>query len=205
VVLKIFAAMAKTKPSKKSKKRDKSILNGTTVPRAKPAPQREDPAQLLTKATELLQTSQPGEALPLAQKALSLLQSSPTKVAQLPALNLVAEISLELGDADSARNLFLQAAEIDPDGSIPETNGGGSEKFLWLAQLSEEGGMDSVGWFEKGVRALKSEIAQLEGKKGAEEALLVEEKKGKLARALCGVVEIYMTDLSCVQIRSLLR
>jgi len=188
--------MAKTKPSKKSKKRDKSILNGTTVPRPKSAPPKENPTQLLAKAIELLQTSQPEEALPLAQKALSLLQSSSTQVAQLPALSLVAEINLELGDTASARESFLQAAEIDPDGSVPETNGGGSEKFLWLAQLSEEGGIDSVRWFEKGVGTLKNEIRELESTNGVEEVLVAEEKKAKLARALCGVVEIYMTDLS---------
>lgn len=188
--------MAKTKPSKKSKKRDKSILNGTNVPRPKSTAQKEDPTQLLAKATELLQTSQPAEALPLAQKALSLLQTSPSKVALLPALNLIAEIDLELGDVSSARDSFIHATEIDPDGSIPESNGGGSEKFLWLAQLSKEGGADSVRWFEKGVRILKTELGSLENKKGQQEVLLVEEKKQKLARALCGVVEIYMTDLS---------
>jgi hypothetical protein len=83
---------------------------------------------------------------------------------------------------------------------MPEEAGGGSEKFLWLAQLCEEGGQESVIWFGKGVRILKSQISSLEGQSGgvtaAERALEIEEKKKKLAAALCGVVEVYMTDLS---------
>lgn len=102
----------------------------------------------------------------------------------------MAEIHLELGGADKARAYFLQAASLDPNGSIPETQGGGAEKFFWLAQLSEEGGRDSVSWFEKGIVALRNEIAST-----SDPAVKAERRK-KLAAALCGVVEIYMTDLS---------
>lgn len=96
--------------------------------------------------------------------------------------------------------------DLDATGSIPESQGGGAEKFLWLAQLCEEGGRESVEWFEHGCDALRRQIASLEElisessstSDGAETEAKVKavEKKRKLAEALCGIVEIYMTDLS---------
>lgn len=99
-------------------------------------------------------------------------------------------------EADAARECFLRAVELDPNGTIPESEGGGAEKFLWLAQLSEVGGKDSVQWFEKGVSALRTIIQQLEEKQDPQTAAELAEKKKKMANALCGVAEIYMTDLS---------
>ncbi|KAF2842400.1 hypothetical protein M501DRAFT_998683 [Patellaria atrata CBS 101060] len=183
--------MAKTRPKSKSKSKSKN--------KHKIEPDRpEDAPSLLTRATSLLQTSQPAEALPLAQRALSLLQptSAPTPAA-LPALTLLGEINVELGDIDAARGHFSAAAEMDPDGGL-----GGADKFLWLAQLCEEGGREAVGWFERGAGALRREIGVLEGnsRKGKRADGVLEEgletKKRKLADALCGVVEVYMTDLS---------
>ena len=110
--------------------------------------------------------------------------------------------------------------ELDPDGQIPEGEGGGAEKFLWLAQLSEEGGRDSVDWFERGCAVLRRQIASLEEEVArnipqnsakehsgdveevdnilaeADAETRIEEKRDKLAEALSGIVEIYMTDLS---------
>ncbi|KAI9839983.1 MAG: hypothetical protein M1819_000175 [Sarea resinae] len=189
--------MAKTRPSKKEKKRERSVLNGTTGPIQK-SPPTESPESLLAEATALLQTSQPEQALELAERALALLQpaSTPT-VASLPALSILAETHLELGDVEGARERFLTAVSLDPAGEIPEEAGGGAEKFLYLAQLCEEGGAESVQWFEKGAAALRRDIAALEGKKAEpEEEYMAEEKKRKLANALCGVAEVYMTDLS---------
>lgn len=194
--------MAKTKPSKKSSKRNKTVLNGTTVPRPnstskKPA---ESPASLLDKATTLLHTSQPDQALGLAQRALALLQpSSKQTQSALPALNLIAEIYVELGDVDAAREYFLRAVDLDPEGEVPEAVGGGAEKFLWLAQLCEDGGAASVQWFEKGAAVLKRQISALEAATtGPDAELVAQDKRRKLANALCGVVEVYMTDLSYV-------
>jgi hypothetical protein len=92
--------------------------------------------------------------------------------------------------------------KVDEDGSLPEDLGGGPEKFLWLAQLSEEGGQDSVSWFERGAAALRSQIQtiteSLESRPLAREQLeaSIAEKRKRLAETLCGVVEVYMTDLS---------
>ncbi|KAI9782965.1 MAG: hypothetical protein M1839_004440 [Geoglossum umbratile] len=201
--------MAKTKPdNKKSKKsRQKSILNNVA-----PSPKKQRPSlspeALLTEATALLHTGQPAEALPLAQRAFSLLSApSLSSKAALPTLNLLAEINIELGDIDAARSNFLEAVALDPDGVVPESKGGGAEKFLWLAQLCEEGGEESVRWFERGVDVLQREIGSLEssssreGKKKSEGSegeteTVLEEKQKKLASALCGIIEVYMTDLA---------
>ncbi|MCJ1399838.1 NAD-dependent histone deacetylase sir2 [Xylographa trunciseda] len=201
--------MGKSRPSNHSKgsRRDKerSILSGTQVPRSKARKSQValDPTTLLAQATALLQTGQPDAVLPIAQRALALLQpasSSPTPLS-LPALNLLGEIYLELGDPTSATNTFLQAVSLDPDGLVPENAGGGVEKFLWLAQLCEEGGDESIRWFEKGTEVLERDISDLEvqlaaGAKEEEKQVLLEEKKRKLAAALCGMVEVWMTDLS---------
>jgi tetratricopeptide (TPR) repeat protein len=178
--------MAKTKPQDRKSK--KSAKNGTPKPKA-------SPEALLVQAATLLQTSEPEEALVAARRALNILQpsSSPPSVAALPALNLLGEIQVELGDPESAREAFEAAIAIDPLGASD-----GAEKFLWMAQLNEEGGAKSVAWFEKGIEVLKREIGELEGKlvKKTEVTDLLEEKKQKVANSLCGIAEVYMTDLS---------
>lgn len=172
----------KTKPTRTKKKK-------TKIPPM-------TPSALLAQAETLLHTGRPDEALPLATQALTILHPSPQTPtpAALPALTLLAEINLELGSPTTARAHFLAAAALDPDG-------GGAEKFLWLAQLSEEGGRDSVDWFEKGAEALRRQIMQTVGADDdddGEASDAVESMMKRLASALCGIVEIYMTDLSYV-------
>lgn len=175
-------------------------------------PKTPTPTQLVNEATSFLHTGDPEAALPLALRALVLTQSNPISIPaaqpnsnsnpanpvreSLPALKILAEINLELGDAEAARAYFLQAVDVDPEGEIAEDEGGGPEKFLWLAQLCEEGGEESVRWFERGAGVLRRAIAMAEQKGGDLEGL--EEKRKKLARALCGIIEVYMTDLSYV-------
>lgn len=118
------------------------------------------------------------------------------------ALSLLGQIHVELGEVDSARQFFLSAVKVDEDGSLPEDLGGGAEKFLWLAQLSEEGGQDSVGWFERGAAALRAQIQTLTDALESrpltrdEQEAAINEKRRKLADTLCAVAEVYMTDLS---------
>ena len=187
--------MAKTKTSKQQKEAKKSskMANGS-------ARQNETPEQLYASAIDLVEQSQPEDALRQAKKLWSQCQNG-LVTEQLPALNLLGEISVELGDVDSAKQYFEQAVVLDPEGKVPEAMGGGAEKFLWLAQLCEEGGKASVQWFEKGAAALQGEIEALEtgNMPGMDEEgmlMLRVEKKRKLANALCGIVEVYMTDLS---------
>ncbi|KAJ5333245.1 uncharacterized protein N7506_007028 [Penicillium brevicompactum] len=166
--------MGKPRPQKKksSKPREKSVLGpGGSISKGNMA---QDPSKLLDQATTLLQTGRADEALVLAQQALD----------------------VELGDIDTARTYFLQAVQLDQDGSIPESEGGGAEKFLWLAQLSEAGGKDSVLWFEMGVTSLRQALQGLEGKTSPEAIADIAQKKTKLSNALCAVAETYMTDLS---------
>jgi tetratricopeptide (TPR) repeat protein len=189
--------MAKTKPNnKKTKKREKSALHRVVGSPSKASTPPETPPILLAQATASLQQGDIAGAIKPAKRALSLLD--PQSEAALPALNLLGEIHIELGQIDAARQYFLQATAIDQDGAIGEDFGGGAEKFLWLAQLSEEGGQDSVDWFEKGAVCLRMQIQQLldQKKLGKEGQVLLEEKTKKLTGALCAVVEVYMTDLS---------
>lgn len=191
--------MAPRRPDKKSKKSGKGAISraagGSASNNEKPvAP------QVLVKAAEFqLQEGNVQDAATLAEKALegSALGSDDA----LSALNFLGQISLELGDFETARAYLLRAVAIDEDGVKDESIGGGPEKFLTLAQLSEEGGKDSVGWFEKGAAALKARIQTLEGAKGKgkqsdEQTILLDELRKKLAMTLCSVAEVYMTDLS---------
>lgn len=201
--------MGKPKPAKdnKSKKKAKSVLNHVLPSQHRPPSKKNqesdpeiDSILLVTAAAEHLQHSEVDKALELATRALQKVSKSDNHIAPLQALNLLGEIHVELGDIEAARAYFLRAAEIDVDGSINEANGGGGEKFLWLAQLSEEGGLDSVRWYEKGAKALRERIQEiLDNPKLAASELgqeMLEEKRRKLATTLCGVVEVFMTDLS---------
>ncbi|KAE9968494.1 hypothetical protein BLS_005846 [Venturia inaequalis] len=181
--------MGKSRPPEKSKlnKKKKSAMNGTL----------KSPSQLLVEAVGQLHTSNPQGALKLATTALKTLRTKPDKTEQLPALTVLGEICIELGDVSTAVAFFTQAAEIDADGEVPEERGGGPEKFFWLAQLSEEGGRDSVNWYQKGADVLRKQIAALAAQENNEEAeILLDEQRVKLASALCSVAEIWMTDLS---------
>lgn len=182
--------MAKTKPthnSSKSKRKNK-----------KSEKRNQDPAELYAQSISLLQTGQPEEAFSVAQKLLKVVTpTSNYTLASLPALSLLGEISIEIGDAEISHFYFLEAAKLDPEGKIAEEEGGGAEKFLWLAQLCGEGGKESIDWFEKGARVLRRGVGDLEPEANDETSqALLEEKKNRLANALCGMIEVYMTDLS---------
>jgi tetratricopeptide (TPR) repeat protein len=193
--------MAKVKPNqKKSKKHEKSSLNRVAASPPKSIPPPETPSLLLAQATAALQQGDILGAVPLAKRALTLVGKNAEE--SLPALNLLGEVHVELGEVDAAREYFLAAVTIDDDGEVDEEMGGGPEKFLWLAQLSEEGGKESVMWFEKGASTIRTQIrgllesASKSGKAGALLEKLLEEKRRRLATALCGIVDVYMTDLS---------
>lgn len=182
--------MAKTRPSKNKSKKDKADRQGNRMIRDV----KEDPMVLYEQATALLQTGQPDAALGLVDRALKL--SSDESPNTLIGLNLIAEVHIELGNIDVARECFERVVQLDPEGTIPDEQGGGPEKFLWLAQLSEEGGKDSVTWYERGVGALRRVIQLLEEEDAQKNASALEERRAQMAQALCSVVEIYMTDLS---------
>ncbi|KAL4959664.1 uncharacterized protein BDV14DRAFT_193615 [Aspergillus stella-maris] len=181
--------MGKPRPHKKkaskTKSREKSVLSaGGSISKRN---MNEDPAKLLEQATTLLQTGQADAALEQAQQAL---QSAPANSpAQLSSLNAVAEIYVELGEIELAKQHFLKAVELDPNGAIPESEGGGAEKFLWLAQLSELGGKDSVQWFEKGVLTVTRWEKDAESRCEAliTEALLVQPQSPEVLQTLASI------------------
>lgn len=216
--------MAKTK-AKSTKQKD--ILRSTSAPLVKSTPKKSQKSieDLLTEAAELLEQSQPELALPLAEEALARLeterqqqkpQSTPEDDTDIDDLLLLAaqgkptlptvlvlsgEIHVALGEIDSAQRNFTRATQIDKDGALIS-----AEPWLWLAQLCEEGGGESIRYFEQACDVLRNEIEVLEEavtemattdvEGAASTRTVLDEKKGKLADALCAMAEVYMTDLS---------
>ncbi|KAL9617248.1 MAG: hypothetical protein Q9160_007929 [Pyrenula sp. 1 TL-2023] len=180
--------MAKSKPIDRGKRKKRKTKAHKTEY------EKRSPEDLLFEAYTLQQESQLESALPLAQRALVKINSSQTdRKAQLPALLLLAQIFLDLGASDEAYRQYLAAIEIDSNGENV-----GAEPFLWLAQLCEEGGQESISWFEKGLTILREEIVKLEATALARDDLVevLSEKKQKMVDSLCGMAEVYMTDLS---------
>ncbi|KAH6625967.1 hypothetical protein B0J18DRAFT_126973 [Chaetomium sp. MPI-SDFR-AT-0129] len=190
--------MAPTKPKKKSHKdkaRDRARAKAASTQNS-----NVNPRELLTQATTSLEEGDPEAAARIALVAYEHIGEGGRQAGA--ALSLLGQIHVELGDIDSAHAFFAAAVKADEDGSLPEDLGGGPEKFLWLAQLSQEGGQDSVSWFERGASALRAQIqvltSELESRpltRDVQEALIADKRK-RLAEALCSVVEVYMTDLS---------
>lgn len=192
--------MAKSKPADKPKKvrsLHRKSHHGDT---------QQSPSSLLRQASILLQTGQPDDALKLVNRVFELVPEN--SASSLPAFSMLGEILVEVGDIENARTAFLKAVEIDPQGDQDlnfddEDVGGAAEKFLWLAQLCEEGGTESVSWYENGIKVLRRRIGMLEDRKQTSNGkaiheidALLDEQRSKLSNALCGVAEIYMTDLS---------
>lgn len=195
--------MGKTRPTrrkdaKQARKaaRHAEIYSATaTTATASSADDGDSANELLARAAAQLQIGDPDSALPYAQKAEALLvRSKSPATSLLPVLSLLGEIHVEAGNPEAALAAFGRAAELDPEGRIPETEGGGAEKFFWLAQLSEHGGRESIERYEQGIAILERLIVADEGKadKDAEQ----EERRRKLASALCSMIEVWMTDLS---------
>ena len=199
-------AMAKTKT--RSRNGSKDILRSTNAPlvRSSVAKAQKSTEDLLAEAADLLEKSQPDQALPLIQEALKrleqdtkaysdidvLLQNAAQEKATFPvALNLGADIYLALGDADEARRHFELCVKIDPNGALVS-----AEPYLQLAQLCEEGGQRSLEYYDKAVEVMKNEIDVLEEQRqieGTEE--IIDARRAKIAEALCSMAEVYMTDL----------
>ncbi len=184
--------MAKFKQDLRSRKRKKSSASSTV----KLSPEMTH--HFLEQGISLLHAGQPEEALAIAKKALKCVSSAKFRgLSQLPVLELLGEIYVELGDPEEARKAFTEAANLDPDAALPEEAGGGADKFLWLAQLCVEGGAESIMWYEKGCTVLRRAVGALADYVGtSDEVLSHEMNKRKLANALCGAAEVYMTDLS---------
>ncbi|KAF8470882.1 hypothetical protein BDZ91DRAFT_719165 [Kalaharituber pfeilii] len=178
---------------KRQRKQDRALAAAklSSNPFADTTPATEESVQsLVATASELLRNDcSPTAALSAITRALNL---EPTSLA---AIELAGEINVELGDVDAARKYFEKAIELDSEGAHEDAGGSGPEKFLWLAQLCENGGMEAVSWYERGVKVLNSWIMECQSNQKGPEILEERGLKGKLCSALCGMAEIYMTDL----------
>lgn len=155
-----------------------------------------DAGSILDDAETLFEVGNLDEAISLADKALT--TTGEGGDFELRALNLLGLLHVEDGEIDEAREFFERAAKIDKDGDMDEKVGGGPEKFLFLAELSEEGGQDTVKWFDRGAVALRKQIQALDAvaSKTPEQQAAHDDKQKKLGGVLCAVAEVYMTDLS---------
>ncbi|KAK1769417.1 hypothetical protein QBC33DRAFT_512938 [Phialemonium atrogriseum] len=151
--------MAPTRPDKKKANARAKKARRTTAAAAAAAT---SPRQLLAEATARLEQGDVGEAARLAEEACE----RSTGAGRGAALTLLGEIRVEAGEMAEARACFLRAVEAaggeegdDDDGHGDDE--GGAEKFLWLAQLCEEGGRESVTWFERGAAVLRRQIGRL--------------------------------------------
>ena len=189
--------MAPTKPKSKSQsKKAKDRIRGAKTAQSPAVNARE----LLANATAALEVGDAETAARLARTAYEHIGEKGRQAGA--ALSLLGQIYVELGEVAKARKCFLKAVSVDEDGTQAEDIGGGPEKFLWLAQLSEEGGQDSVSWFERGAAALRKQIQTLSETLDSrpltrdQQEVVITEKRRKLADTLCAVTEVYMTDLS---------
>ncbi|EQK99539.1 Tetratricopeptide-like helical [Ophiocordyceps sinensis CO18] len=154
------------------------------------------PGSTLADSETQLAAGNLDEAIILATRALD--ATGPGGAFELRALNLLGVLHVETGDIEEARGFFERAVKLDEHGLVDEKVGGGPEKFLFLAQLSEEGGQDSVAWFERGAAALRRQAQALSdvANRRPEQQSDLDEKRQKLGGVLCAVAEVYMTDLS---------
>lgn len=206
--------MAKSKANTETRSRHKSkdILRSTNAPLVKttlPKPSPKSTEELLSEASDLLESSQPELALPLAQEAIARLEASTQDYKDVDtllrlaaqekptfpnALVLGADICLALGDLPKAVARYELATKLDPDGQLIS-----AEPWLQLAQLCEEGGKKSIRYFDKAIEVMKNEIEVLDDEETMhmdQTKEIVDSRRQKVAEALCGMAEVYMTDLS---------
>lgn len=182
---------SKSKSSRKST-REKSLLNSTgsfsTNPHASSTSKTAGVDLLAEASTQLHERSSASAALPLITAHLSIHPNSP------PALDLLGEIHIELGDTSAAFSAFSKSASLDPDGN-PEPAGSGPEKFLWLAQLSSADA--AVSYYEQGITIIKRWLAAATTNTTTTTTPPPADRglESKLVSALCGLAEIYMSDL----------
>ncbi|KAA8909987.1 hypothetical protein TRICI_004290 [Trichomonascus ciferrii] len=132
--------------------------------------------ETVDKAKGLLHASQPQECINLL---LPRAEQDPNNVVILQTLG---EAYVEIGEPANAYALFEKAAELDGEGKQ-----GGFEKFLWLGQLN--GDRIGLGWYEAGLNGLREQYSN------ATEEDDVAFLKKKISQGLCGMIEIWMTDL----------
>ena len=204
-----MAKLRTKKNSSKGHRKEKDILRRNAAPASK-SPLKLKSAfdersidDLLTEATTLLEQSQPDGAIPIVEEALRRLEAErqarnqeeyvPAQVTVPAVLVLAGETHMSIGHTLQAQSHFKRATKLDPDGSIVS-----ADPWLWLAQLSDTGGNDSISNYTQAIIILRREVGVLQDQSIRNEDLedVVQGKRIKLAEALCSMTEVYMTDLS---------
>jgi len=118
------------------------------------------------------------------------LASSPEEQAQV--YDSLGQAVQSLGDVEQAKQYFLEANEVDPDGSY--------ERLLSLAQLHE--GYDSLEYYHKGLDLALSNLELLtpkkkKGKAHKDPASKAEraELRYTISNIYCSIADLYLTDL----------
>lgn len=151
-----------------------------------------DFADVLVQGRQLLDNSEASQCVeflvPILQQQESLndFENAAQSDSLLEVMQLGGEALLELGNPQDAYKLLEKAVQFDPQGER-----GGSEKFLWMGQLA--GDRLGLQYYEKGIDILKKQINQAGNHKLNTDE--VKFKRKKISDALCGMVEIWMTDL----------
>ncbi|KNE68255.1 hypothetical protein AMAG_12929 [Allomyces macrogynus ATCC 38327] len=148
----------------------KSSRSSSSTASAPAPPPPSDPETALPLATALVERGELAEALQLAQHVLS---SYPT---HLTTLELVGTLLLDLGKPVEAKSAFDRYVAVDQNNA---------SVLLYLAQLSAA--KDAVAWYQRAGQVLEAKLAAAGGD--------VAELKEKISEALCGIAEIYLTDL----------
>eukprot|EP00002_Diphylleia_rotans_P021566 TRINITY_DN4196_c0_g1_i2.p1 TRINITY_DN4196_c0_g1~~TRINITY_DN4196_c0_g1_i2.p1 ORF type:complete len:414 (+),score=98.99 TRINITY_DN4196_c0_g1_i2:46-1287(+) len=133
-------------------------------------------AEYKAEAEELLQAGDPRSAARIYRQ---LLQWQPTHTRWMDAL---AEVQLEMGKLQQARQLLQQSIELAPTDNFA--------KYMYAGQLVD--GLEAVALYKKGITLMEEELNRLQI---ATEEAEPETLRRTLSSALCAVVDIYMTDL----------
>lgn len=127
---------------------------------------------LLTRAETCLVQFQFDEAVSLLKRALS------TRPQDTTVMDTLAQAYMELGDANSARELLQKSAQLAPDA--------GHSKWLDLGQLSQ--GQTAIQSFQKAVDLMMKAMHEAKQAEGEDLPL-------QISTACCSMAEIYVTDL----------
>lgn len=98
---------------------------------------------------------------------------------------LLGEVLVEQNEQDDARQAFTKAIKCDGNDPTAMT---GFEKYLWMGQLSKEGGEAAIAYYKVGVKRLISVIARTNEEEQPP-------MRARLASAYSAMAELYMTDL----------
>lgn len=110
----------------------------------------------------------------------------------LHALDTMASIQMEMGNVESAKNLYEKLIHLSPDE--------GFSKYMCLAQLSS--GIEAVNFYKKGVELMLIEFNKQSNDKNQPSTSKKDEEeesngvnKLDISTAFCSIAELYLTDL----------